>query len=505
MEIVILIVSFILGCFFSCKVLKDDKSKANHFDAEKVSLQLKVKELQNIESDFLQLKNDYKNLEVKFANLNFEYNSKAIALKQQYEKRINELATQYSESELFAQYKVLREQLLYKYQSSKEKLFSKIQVKEKSIDDEKSKLYERYQQTENELKRKHLKFIEDIKKKENALESEREQLKKQLILLNTKICEIPVLSKHFADIAEAKENSLYYFLMTKKNPAYKAANIVNQCKQDIRKLRIQNKNLEYKLISYESIFPILKEYDNEPLSAKADIPDYDDVKGDRAHYWLNPTEYKTLSVTERNQLALDRYWNRNKTHAELGADYEKSIGYWEYERNGWEVEYFGIDKGLEDMGRDLICISPDKRTTHIVQCKCWSSRKEIHENHINQLFGTTVRYVIEHTGSRSLEDFVKLLESKTIVPVFYTKTTLSETAKSFAESLGIEVHEGVDLKKYPMIKCNISRKTQERIYHLPFDQQYDNIVIEPPDEFVAFTVDEAEQAGFRRAFKWLGN
>jgi hypothetical protein len=86
----------------------------------------------------------------------------------------------------------------------------------------------------------------------------------------------------------------------------------------------------------------------------------------------------------------------------------------------------------------------------------------------------------------------------------YTTTKLSDTAKSFAESLGIEGHEEVPLEIYPLIKCNINRRTKEKIYHLPFDQQYDNIVIDPPEEFIALTVDEAEKAGFRRAFKWLG-
>ena len=342
----------------------------------------------------------------------------------------------------------------------------------------------------------------------NRLKSEAKHLKEIIeteeYWLNLKINEIPVLSTAVADISANQDQKISDWFLLRRYKSEKASDFIKAHKKEMRDLRIENKNLQYRILVYESIFPVLKEYDNEPISEKPDIPDYDDAKGDRAHYWVNPTEYKTLSVTERNQLALDRYWNRNKTHAEIGTDYEKSIGYWEYEKNGWDVTYFGIDKGLDDMGRDLICISPDKQTTHIVQCKCWSAKKEIHENHINQLFGTTVRYVMEHTGSRSITDFVKLLENGTIVPVFYTKTKLSETAKSFAESLGIVVHEEVEMKVYPMIKCNINRRTQEKIYHLPFDQQYDNIVIDPPEEFIALTVEEAEQAGFRRAHKWLG-
>ena len=62
-----------------------------------------------------------------------------------------------------------------------------------------------------------------------------------------------------------------------------------------------------------------------------------------------------------------------------------------------------------------------------------------------------------------------------------------------------------ELKRYPMIKCNINPTTQERIYHLPFDQQYDKAIVgNVPDEFYAATVAEAEGAGFRRAFRWRG-
>ena len=57
--------------------------------------------------------------------------------------------------------------------------------------------------------------------------------------------------------------------------------------------------------------------------------------------------------------------------------------------------------------------------------------------------------------------------------------------------------------RLPRIKCNISRGG-ERIYHLPFDQQYDTTVITPnTGELWAQTVAEAETAGFRRAWRWL--
>jgi hypothetical protein len=56
-----------------------------------------------------------------------------------------------------------------------------------------------------------------------------------------------------------------------------------------------------------------------------------------------------------------------------------------------------------------------------------------------------------------------------------------------------------------MIKCNINQGTKEKIYHLPFDQQYDRTKILPElGEFYADTTAEAEEKGFRRAFRFSG-
>lgn len=57
-----------------------------------------------------------------------------------------------------------------------------------------------------------------------------------------------------------------------------------------------------------------------------------------------------------------------------------------------------------------------------------------------------------------------------------------------------------------MLKRSINRTTGEKIYHLPFDINYDKTVIAPAHgEFYAATVLQAESAGFRRTHKWTGN
>jgi hypothetical protein len=87
--------------------------------------------------------------------------------------------------------------------------------------------------------------------------------------------------------------------------------------------------------------------------------------------------------------------------------------------------------------------------------------------------------------------------------VLVTSTNLSKTAHEFAAVLGITVHERVPLVRYPAVKCNTKGHEDQRIYHLPFDQQYDKIVMgRTAERFYVETVAEAESRGFRRAWHW---
>ena len=221
---------------------------------------------------------------------------------------------------------------------------------------------------------------------------------------------------------------------------------------------------------------------------------------DPVKLYLSKEEYQKLSSTERNQLALDRYWAKSKNRIEAGRAYERYIGYL-YETLGYDVYYQGILEGREDLGRDLICKKENK--TAVIQCKRWSlvKHKIIHENHINQLFGTATKYRIE---CKKVSALFKIKED--ITPILYTTTEISDKAKEFANALGVKLYEKFPLKQYPTIKCNVSRRNGEKIYHLPFDQQYDRTFIEEErlEKYVE-TVAEAEKLGFRRAFRWRGD
>ena len=92
-----------------------------------------------------------------------------------------------------------------------------------------------------------------------------------------------------------------------------------------------------------------------------------------------------------------------------------------------------------------------------------------------------------------------------VKPILITSYILSDQARNFAKFLGVNYKEQYEFKPYPMIKCNIAKKTREKIYHLPMDQKYDSVVVDDEGgECYVYTVKEAEDMGFRRAFYWKG-
>lgn len=285
-------------------------------------------------------------------------------------------------------------------------------------------------------------------------------------------------------------------LETKKNPARKEAARIRELREEARSLVEQTKLARYRYELLVSTFPELELYaeDAEALGKASTFDTLSDLTEgtDRTRLFMSKEEYESLPEPERNQLALDRYVESRKSKWEIGRDYEMFIGH-EYEKRGWSVEYFGIDKKLEDLGRDLI--AKNGSVTHIIQCKYWSKSKQIHENHICQLYGTRVHYILSQRGSK--------IPAEKISPVLITNISLSRTAQEFADYLGVKVIAQKPMQSFPRIKCNIGADGS-KIYHLPMDQQYDNTKIDRPGELFAFTVKEAMDLGFRRAYRWSG-
>lgn len=296
------------------------------------------------------------------------------------------------------------------------------------------------------------------------------------------------LAEYIAESFRAPDEAAAQVLERKSHPAHKAAEDVRRISAEKRELRAQLKYFEYALKTYHEYYPVLEQYSEDILNETASLDlDDDDPDIDRVSKYISKEEYARLSAAERNQRALDNWKARKKSNVEIGRMYERYLGYL-YEKEGWNVTYFGALAGLEDMGRDLLCTRESE--VHVVQAKYWAKHKTIHEKHIFQLYGTTVMLPLTKPNLKGMR----------VTPVFASTTELSETAIWAAKTLGIQV-KNLDMSQdYPLIKCNVNG--QNKIYHLPFDQQYDRVRIIPSKgERYVKTAAEAEKLGFRRAMR----
>ena len=333
-----------------------------------------------------------------------------------------------------------------------------------------------------------------FQKEKYIAEKEVEELKhyyegtiKQLDLyIKNKCAAYPRLAGLMADFLSLHYQKSAEYLETKPRPAYTEAMRIRELRIQTKAILAEKKVLEYKLAYIEKLFPNINDIFDSGFNEQTDFELETEENTDRVRLFLSPEEYASLSVTEKNQLALDNYLKQRKSKWQIGRDYEMYIGH-RLESKGFKVQYTGILDNLEDMGRDLIASSG--KQVYIIQCKNWSSEKTIHEKHVFQLYGTLVLYRLDNP-------FVNT------EGVFVTTTKLSRKARAVARELNITLYESVPLGAFPRIKCNVNRTTGEKIYHLPFDQQYDKTTIEGKyGEFYAFTVAEAESQGFRRAWK----
>lgn len=346
----------------------------------------------------------------------------------------------------------------------------------------------------------------DIERLERELVEQKNRLNKEINDLKNKnaffeasksnLTAIPYMAAIVADYETYEFECLaqkldYGYAVQRLKKVKSIREIRKDAKEKIEKYKESQYQLEYLLNLFPNLRDVIDaEYKQLPMIQGNELADYDYVRD-----YLTKEEYVALSVTERNQLALDRYKKgRKRTKWQVGRDYELYVGY-KCEQKGYDVDYFGSYMGLEDLGRDLI--AKKGKDVFIIQCKYWSAKKQIHEKHVNQLYGTMVSYCIENK-----------VDKAHVKGVLVTNIELSDMAKKMASYLGIRYIENFESGDYPCIKCNIGRNEfglETKIYHLPFDQQYDATKINKrKKEFYASTVAEAEAAGFRRAFKWFG-
>lgn len=398
------------------------------------------------------------------------------------------------EKDLHFRYETIKERLEKEYEEKNNNIDNIIRIRKNELEHYYKDIYEK---KTNELLRSKEDNIKYLQKEKEQLEGVIAQKNGKIEELKQAIYGVSPFSKVAAMAADYQcfwfDNNRHY-LINRNRPARKAAEVVADVKTRYRELLFEFKQMRYKYDFLLSTFPDLKTYidDEQALLHLSDYDNYNqfDTNRDRVHDWLSDEEFKVLSSTERNQLALDRYKNRNKTNWEIGVEYELFVGH-KFRMRGYEVTQFGEINGVEDLGRDLIVKKEGK--TYIVQCKRWSENRQLHENVICQLFGTTLEYKIKNN----------LPDNAPVYPLICSTTKLSPTAIAFAQRLGVIVRI-LPMGDYPMIKCNIGN-IGEKIYHLPFDQQYHRTLINSSGEFYAYTVAEAEEHGFRRAFRHFAN
>ncbi|GHV91608.1 hypothetical protein AGMMS50268_21110 [Spirochaetia bacterium] len=341
---------------------------------------------------------------------------------------------------------------------------------------------------------------EELIQREKQLEQELKQKEYELYqkilfniekLIKDKAASYKWLSGMMADYLTIKETQYAEILHVRGTAAALGRELkINELKGELKQRIKENKILRYELEYIKNAIPNAEEF-IEYDEMGIDINSENFISN-----FISREEYDKLSDTEKNIRALEYYKNRKKTKWEIGRDFERYIGYKFENDNGAIVEYHGMQKGLNDLGRDLIV--HEDNTIFIVQCKYWSKDKIIHEKHINQLFGTFIMYKLEHPK-----------EKKNIKAMFVTHTILSDVAKRFANALNILVRENIELGEYPVIKCHNGHDEfglPTKIYHLPMDQQYDKTIINTKHgDFWAFTIEEAEKKGYQRAHKWHPN
>lgn len=386
-----------------------------------------------------------------------------------------------------------------KLQSEKSNLTQKNRSLSKRISELENisvKISAELESSKNDVEKINRLLIQTEKESENFETTVKEQHELFFALKDKSNNSISKITSLYSDFLLLEYDIIAKRIENKKRPAIAEGKRIRELKNQSKFHLEQYRQMLYKYEYLLNVFPELTNYvdDFDTLKQLDEANSIEDFKEDfdNVQNYLTKKEYFDLDENFRNQLALDRYLKGRKTSWQVGRDYEMSCGL-TYEENGWEVEYFGMEKRLNDLGRDLIATKGNE--VEIIQCKLWKKEKTIHEKHILQLYGTTI-----------IDTLINPDLFKKVTPVFITNTSLSETATKFAKILGVRI-EKWEMKEFPRIKCNIGVDEygiESKIYHLPFDQHYDRTKIKKGKGFFAKSVQEATEQGFRRSYKYYG-
>lgn len=343
--------------------------------------------------------------------------------------------------------------------------------------------------------------IASWKKDFSSLYDELQKIKKEnLLLANLNVRQVELIKQLESEV-ESKEKTIYRKtvddfkkIINAKNPFDYVAHLRAHALEHIKEYEGQKVDELAELFKYQykfeyllSIYPELIKFKDDDTYIK-----YKEEEDKRCNVknWLSDGEYNKLSEVEREQLAVDRYIKQEKyqwSDWEKGRNYEIYCAYILY-NEGYDIIQEGLNKKLEDKGRDIIAIHRESGKVLIVQCKNWKS--EVRENIIFQLFGSYAQWLFEN--GRKLYD-------PDVEPWIYVTGSVSPVAQDCSKMLKIQIRH-LPMGPFPPIKCNVNKNTRDKIYHLPFDRQYDLVKINAKGKGYKFDIAEAIKEGFRRAY-----
>lgn len=146
-----------------------------------------------------------------------------------------------------------------------------------------------------------------------------------------------------AEFETSHYKTIAQYLTNKPHPAKKVAVRISTLRKEAQQYLAEKKLLEYKLNYILQLYPNIEDIFDDGFNDE-NIPELETKETtDRTRLFLSHEEYLSLSSTEKNQLALDRYLQQRKSKWQIGRDYEMYIGYL-FEREGYSVQYSGIMK-----------------------------------------------------------------------------------------------------------------------------------------------------------------
>lgn len=227
--------------------------------------------------------------------------------------------------------------ILSKY-SFKENLENEYNEKNRNLDSQKINLEQEYKNKTKLLELKSSNKIRiaenEAKEKIKVAEAARFNAENKVEIMDS-ILKDSYPFKHCAELYEDFELILYKqiegALKKKVRPAITASESVKELRKKTKGYISAYKEMLWKYEYLLNVFPELRNYvDDEQdlrfLEHCENVEDFNEHR-DNAKDFLNEIEWKKLSVDERNQLALDRYKNKNKSKETIGLEYEMYIDF----------------------------------------------------------------------------------------------------------------------------------------------------------------------------------